>query len=82
VSDIEFSVVGELRDWRKHVCRSDGAYVLWGFIYDDSRNRFPDGQWVHTSRVKNIVGDLAYTHTGSIYRLIGFAAGEAVNIWA
>jgi len=82
VNDAEFSIAGELREWRKHVCRSDGTYVLWGFIYDDVRNRFPDGQWVHTSRIDNIVGDLAYTFTGSVYRLVGDKAGEDVNIWA
>lgn len=76
------TVVGELRKWRKQFCSPNGEYVFWGFIYGDTRLRFPDGHWIHTAKISKIEGKLAYTITGSVYRLIGEAGGSEVNPWA
>lgn len=75
-------IVGELREWRKHVCKSDGTFVIWGFIYGDVRFRFPDGHWIHTSKVDRIEDDLVHTQSGSVYRLVGEASAPELNMWA
>ena len=77
----QLPIVGELRNWRKHICGLDGTYVFWGFIYGDIRHRFPDGHWIHTSRVDKVEGNLVFTTGGSIYRLIGDADGPEINPW-
>ena len=74
-------IVGELRDWRKHFCGSDGTCVFWGFIYGDIRNRFSDGKWIHTSKVDRVEEDLVFTTSGSVYRLVGGQAGPDINPW-
>lgn len=74
-------IVGELRNWRKQFCDPDGTHVVWGFIYGDTRNRFPDGHWIHTAKVDRIEGDLLFTISGSIYRLVGDRAGPDINPW-
>lgn len=74
-------IVGELRSWRKHTCAADGSFVYWGFIYDDALNRFPDGHWIHTSRVLEVVEDLVFTSTGNAYKLVGEAGGPEINLW-
>jgi len=61
----------ELRNWRKHIYKLDGTYVLWGNVYSDNSLRFPDGHWIHTSAVKFIENGIAFTKTGSQYTLIG-----------
>lgn len=25
--------------------------IIWGFIYEDERKRWPDGTWIHTSSI-------------------------------
>lgn len=75
------SITGEIRNWRKQVCKSDGTFVIWGHIYDDVMNRFPDGHFIHTGTVVRIVGDLAHTKR-SVYRLVGDATGPEVNPWS
>lgn len=67
-------VTATLRDWRKHIVERDGSYVYWGHIYDDTLNRFPNGHFIHTSRVLRVEGDYVYTDS-SIYRLEGDAIG-------
>jgi len=42
---------------------------LRGQIYNDYRGRFADGDWIHTSSIKEVVGDIVLTHSGSIYIL-------------
>jgi len=74
-------IVGELRDWRKQFCGADGTCVFWGFIYGDIRNRFPDGNWIHTSKVDRVEEDLVFTTSGSVYRLVGGQAGPDINPW-
>lgn len=73
-------VVGVLRNWRKHVCKPDGTYVIWGHIYDDRLLRFYDGQFIHTAKVEKIDGDLVYT-VNNVYRLEGAAAGPEYSIF-
>lgn len=68
------SVVAILRGWRKHVCTAAGDFVIWGHVYDDTLNRFYDGEYIHTSRVNRVEGDLVYTQN-AVYRLEGDAVG-------
>lgn len=61
-------ITGRLENW---VWDERGIY--WGNIYEDSRGRFNDGTWIHTSLVKKekknrIEGDLVKT-LNSIYIL-------------
>lgn len=49
--------------------------VLWGEIYDDKGERFPDGTFIHTSTVMEIFRDvntsITYIKTrNSIYKLV------------
>ena len=74
------TVTGELRDWRKQVCKSDGSFVIWGRIYDDVMNRFPDGHFIHTGLITSLIGNFAQTKR-STYKLVGEAAGPDVNPW-
>jgi len=40
-------ITGRLEGWIY-----DADYnVLWGFIYDDTRKRFRDGEYIHTSGI-------------------------------
>ena len=63
----EVSITGTLKDavWDEyHPC-------IWGFIYGDVHGRFPDGTWIHTSKVKTNWGaklDLVPT-LNSLYRV-------------
>jgi hypothetical protein len=77
VSDEPF-VVAVLRQWRKHICKPDGTFVIWGHVYDDFLNRFPDGHFIHTARVEKIEGNLVYT-VNNVYRLEGEAVGPEYN---
>ena len=70
----EPAIVAVLRNWRKHICNAEGAFVIWGHVYDDTMNRFYDGQFIHTARVERVEGDLVYT-MNNVYRLEGEAAG-------
>lgn len=41
---------GRLEGWR-----IDPTYsIIWGYIYDDERKRFPDGALIHTSYIDNL----------------------------
>ena len=80
-SKSQYSIVGELKDWRKQVCGLDGTHVFWGFIYGDIRHRFPDGHWIHTSKVERVEDNLVFTTSGSVYRLVGKADGPDINPW-
>ena len=71
-------VVAVLRKWRKHVCKPDGSFVIWGHVYDDYLCRFYDGQFIHTAKVEKIEGDLVYT-VNNVYRLEGEAVGPEYN---
>jgi hypothetical protein len=54
----------ELREWRRV-----GRAVI-GYIYNDSKGRFPDGATVRTSKVKSIDGNILRT-TNTTYLLVG-----------
>ena len=54
----------ELREWRRV-----GRAVI-GYIYNDSKGRFPDGASVMTSKVKSINEDILQT-TNTTYLLVG-----------
>lgn len=36
-----------LENWVK----DDTHSVIWGFVYEDSKGRFRDGTWIHTSYI-------------------------------
>lgn len=42
--------------------------VIWGYIYDDSKGRFADGTFIHTSKIVSIDGDILKTRN-SVYIL-------------
>lgn len=42
-----------LKDWKIEK-RYDGNYVVYGYIFNDTKNRFADGARIHTSRVLSI----------------------------
>ena len=45
-------VTGRLEDWRiQQVTKKE--CIVWGDCYDDIRDRFRDGELIHTSGVKN-----------------------------
>lgn len=68
------TIVGVLREWRRQFCDRKGTSVIWGHIYDDILNRFPDGHFIHTAKIVKIEGDLVFTKN-SVYRLEGEPAG-------
>ena len=78
---MNLAVVATLRQWRKHVCSPDGSYVIWGYIYDDLLNRFPDGHFIHTARVRKVEGGMAYT-ANNVYKLDGAPEGSAFEMRA
>ena len=51
------NVTGRLEDWYIAGSISDwedaSKYIgfIWGTIYDDAKNRFPDGSIIHTSAI-------------------------------
>lgn len=54
-------VTGRLEGWYW-----DESYsIIWGYLYDDVRNRWRDGQHIHTSYIKDkkkyVEGDLVST---------------------
>lgn len=42
--------------------------VIWGYIYGDSKGRFVDDTFIHTSRIVNIKDDILETRN-SVYKL-------------
>lgn len=72
------NITGTLRNWRKQYCTADGRMVIWGHIYDDVHNRFPNGHFIHTSSVKKIEGDIVYTRN-SVYKLEGEEDGPPIG---
>ncbi len=45
-------VTGTLENWSKDLYYP----VIWGLIYNDIRERFPDGAHIHTSAIPGIKG--------------------------
>lgn len=55
---------------RRHEFQQMGdVQVLKGFVYGDANGRFRDGEYIRTSIVDRIEGDLVFT-ANSIYRVI------------
>lgn len=58
---------GILRDW------SEDTYYkcIWGTIYGDIHERFPDGKPIHTSRVMKLDREagIVWTWSGNVYKL-------------
>jgi hypothetical protein len=44
---------GRLENWYKGNTRSTGTFRLLGEVYDDVRERFVDGAFIHTSDIVN-----------------------------
>lgn len=41
-------VTGRLENWVLGLTHK-GECIIWGFVYGDSKDRWPDGNWIHTS---------------------------------
>jgi len=67
-------IVATLREWRKHTCGPRGESVIWGKVYDDILNRFPNGQFIHTGRIQKVENGFAYT-ANNVYKLEGDPIG-------
>ena len=39
----------------------DGNWFASGNIYDDSKRRFPNGKWIHTSNIRGFEGNIIQT---------------------
>ena len=63
-------ITGTLENWYTDVYHN----VLWGNLYEDIHNRWPDGQHIHTSDIQDLAkadlkkGDKVVTRN-SVYRL-------------
>lgn len=45
-------VTGFLKDWNiQQVSKKE--FIVWGNVFDDVMERFPDGMRIHTSGIKN-----------------------------
>jgi hypothetical protein len=42
-------ITGTLKNWVKS--GTDEVYIYWGNLYNDIKNRWADGQYIHTSMV-------------------------------
>ena len=62
---VEFD--GELRDWTL-VPAYGGGIVAKGRIYNDKKGRFEDGEYIHTSVVESVEGNIVRTKN-SVYEL-------------
>lgn len=71
-----------LKNWRKHVCTAQGAYVIWGQIFDDTTKTFLDGEIIHTAEISDVCGNMVVSKDGIKYLLIGEQDGPEVNPWA
>lgn len=74
-------VTGRLENWEvdPRFCEEDET-IIWGYIYDDSRGRWPEGTWIHTSGTANcgfMEGDVIETRN-SVY-LLGVPANNKVQ---
>lgn len=59
----------QIHHWDHYTIR--GKTVIHGVIFNDIRQRFPDGILVTTSAIVAMDGDIVTTKSGSIYRLVG-----------
>lgn len=58
-------VTGRLEGWYW----DDQYNIIWGYLYDDVRERWCDGQYIHTSHIEDKKdykeGDIVYTLNSS-----------------
>lgn len=43
-------VTGTIKGWKPYRV-NDRFYILYGYIFEDIRRRWADGQWIHTSMI-------------------------------
>lgn len=73
MSKSEIVITGIIKNARKDYYLGPGnGYVVWGNLYDDIRQRWHDGQHMHTSHVQKLEGDILYTRN-SIYKIESWA---------
>ena len=65
-------ITGKLERWR--IQRYPQGVIYWGFIYGDTKGRFRDGAYIHTSLVEKREEQTIYT-LNSVYEL-GKPSGE------
>ena len=69
-------ITGRLENWVLAPWGEDS--VVWGNLYDDSKERFSDGTFIHTSSVESIVliENVKYVQT----RYSRYALGEQAPV--
>jgi hypothetical protein len=73
----EKPITAELINWQKQFLSNGEDYVIWGNIQNQSGfPRFREGEWIRTSLIAKIEGDIAMT-LNSVYRLVGEEAVTA-----
>jgi hypothetical protein len=61
---------GTLENWTLKYSMAKEMYYLSGDIYNDKKDRFPDGQRIYTSRIEEVNFQDGYAKTkNSIYKL-------------
>ena len=68
-------ITGELRSAHKSPCEGGLGFVLMGCVYGDTKGRFRDGDYIHTSYVvRELEGDVFVTRNNA-YRVAEWAPG-------
>lgn len=66
----EQEIHGTIEQWhREQTSRKE--FIIYGYVYGDTKGRFPDGTYIHTSGIKNrklTKGDIVKTRN-SVYKL-------------
>jgi len=61
-------VTGRLENWHVSMPIVTGEVMIWGDVYEDIRNRFNDGTYIHTSGCeskKYVEGDVVTTRNST-----------------
>ena len=62
------NITAELKDAFKQYLPDD-SYIIWGKIHNDSKGRFKNGDFVHTSTVISYLGNDLYKTLNSVYKV-------------
>lgn len=57
-------ITGKLEQWSKDPMFN----IYWGYVYGDTKGRFRDGTWIHTSSVVKVEDGFVHT-LNSLYEL-------------
>lgn len=62
------NITGTIKNARLRGTLPDDAY-LSGNLFDDTRKRFADGDYIHTSRIVEVLPDSVYRTLHSTYKV-------------